>query len=93
MLTNPANGKSTTTHNESQVIIVDWLPDGSRETVRRMGVAFAFTYPGEGIILLQTGYFERDLVTGWTFTAGPHDLFEGTSRASARPSPETGLPT
>ena len=61
------------------MIIVDWLPDGSRETVRRMGVAFAFTYPGEGIILLQTGYFERDLVTGWTFTAGPHDLFEGTS--------------
>ena len=26
-LTNPANGRSTVTHNESQVIIVDWLPD------------------------------------------------------------------
>jgi hypothetical protein len=75
--TNPANGKSTTTHNESQVIIVDWLPDGSRETVRRMGVSFAFTYPGQGVILLQTGFFERDYLTGWTFAAGPHDLFEG----------------
>jgi hypothetical protein len=75
--TNPANGKSTTTHNESQVIIVDWLPDGSRETVRRMGVSFAFTYPGEGVVLLQSGYFERDYLTGWTFSAGPHDLFEG----------------
>jgi hypothetical protein len=75
--TNPANGESTVTHNESQVIIVDWLPDGSRETVRRMGVSFAFTYPGQGVILLQTGYFERDYVTGWRFSAGPHDLFEG----------------
>jgi hypothetical protein len=75
--TNPANGKSTVTHNESQVIIVDWLPDGSREMVRRMGVSFAFTYPGQGVILLQTGYFERDFLTGWTFSAGPHDLFEG----------------
>jgi hypothetical protein len=75
--TNPANGKSTVTHNESQVIIVDWLPDGSRETVRRMGVSFAFTYPGQGVVLLQTGFFERDYVTGWTFAAGPHDLFEG----------------
>ena len=76
-LTNPANGKSTITHNESQVIIVDWQPDGSRETVRRMGVSFAFTYPGQGVILLQTGYFERDYLTGWRFVAGPHDLLEG----------------
>jgi hypothetical protein len=75
--TNPANGKSTTTQNESQVIIVDWLPDGSRETIRRMGVSFAFTYPGQGVILLQTGFFERDYLTGWTLAAGPHDLFEG----------------
>jgi hypothetical protein len=75
--TNPANGKSTTTHNDTQVIIVDWLPDGSRETVRRMGVSVAFTYPGQGVILLQTGFFERDYLTGWTFAAGPHDLFEG----------------
>jgi hypothetical protein len=75
--TNPANGKSTTSHNETQVIIVDWLPDGSRETVRRMGVSVAFTYPGQGVILLQTGFFERDYLTGWTFAAGPHDLFEG----------------
>ena len=75
--TNPANGKSTVTHNESQVIIVDWQADGSRETVRRMGVAFAFTYPGLGVILLQVGYFERDYVSGSTFVAGPHDFFEG----------------
>jgi hypothetical protein len=76
-LANPANGKSTTTHNESQAIVVDWLADGSRETVRRMGISFAFTYPGAGVILLQTGYFEQDYVTGWTFSAGPHDLFDG----------------
>jgi hypothetical protein len=76
--TNPANGKSTVTHNESQVIIVDWRPDGSRATVRRMGVSFAFTYPGDGVVLLQTGYFERDYLTGWTFSAGPHDLVEGS---------------
>jgi hypothetical protein len=44
--TNPANGKSTITHNESQIIIVDWQADGSRETVRRMGVAFAFHRTG-----------------------------------------------
>ena len=76
-LTNPANGKSTVTHNESQVIIVDWAADGSREMVRRMGVSFAFTYPGAGVILLQVGYFERDYVNGWRFVAGPHDLLEG----------------
>jgi hypothetical protein len=76
-LTNPANGKSTVTHNESQVIIVDWAADGSREKVRRMGVSFAFTYPGMGVILLQVGYFERDYVNGWRFVAGPHDLLEG----------------
>jgi hypothetical protein len=75
--TNPANGKSTVTHNESQVIIVDWQADGSREMVRRMGVSFAFTYPGLGVILLQVGYFERDYINGSTFVAGPHDLFEG----------------
>jgi hypothetical protein len=75
--TNPANGKSTVTHNESQVIIVDWQADGSRELVRRMGVAFAFTYPGQGVILLQVGYFEHDFVSGSTFSAGPHDLFKG----------------
>jgi hypothetical protein len=75
--TNPEGGKSTITHNESQVIIVDWQPDGSRETVRRMGVSFAFTYPGEGTILLQIGYFERDYVTGWTFSAGPDQALEG----------------
>lgn len=76
-LTNPANGKSAVTHNESQVIIVDWAADGSREKVRRMGVSFAFTYPGAGVILLQVGYFERDYVTGWRFVAGPHDLLDG----------------
>jgi hypothetical protein len=75
--TNPTNGKSAVTHNESQVIIVDWQADGSRETVRRMGVAFAFTYPGLGVILLQVGYFEHNNLSGSTFTAGPHDLFEG----------------
>src|SRR4029453_10379666 len=31
---NPATAKSTVTHNESQVIIVDWLPDGSPEMAR-----------------------------------------------------------
>jgi hypothetical protein len=76
-LTNPANGKSSITHNESQVIIVEWAADGSREKVRRMGVSFAFTYPGAGVILLQVGYFERDYVTGRRFVAGPHDLLEG----------------
>jgi hypothetical protein len=40
------------------MIIVEWLPDGSRETVRGMGVSFAFPYRGQGVILLQTGYFE-----------------------------------
>jgi hypothetical protein len=75
--TNPANGKSTVTHNESQVVIVDWQADGSRETVRRMGVAFAFTEPGYGVLLLQVGYFEHDYLDGSTFMAGPHDLFEG----------------
>jgi len=75
--TNPANGKSVITHNESQVIIVDWQPDGSRETVRRMGVTFAFTYPGAGHVLLQVGYFERDYITGTTFVAGPHQFLEG----------------
>ncbi|HET9758031.1 MAG TPA: hypothetical protein VFP66_16135 [Candidatus Limnocylindrales bacterium] len=44
--TNPANGKSKLTHNESQVTIVDWQPDRTRQTVRRMGLTFAFTYPG-----------------------------------------------
>ena len=76
-LTNPANGKSTITHNESQVIIIDWAADGSREMVRRMGVSFAFTYPGAGVILLQVGYFERDYVKGSRFVAGPHDILEG----------------
>jgi hypothetical protein len=47
------------------------------QTVRRMGVSFAISIPGKGIILLQTGYFEWDYVSGWTISAGPHDLLEG----------------
>ena len=76
-LWNPANGKTVITHNESQVIIVDWLPDGSRKSIRRIGVTFAWTYPGAGIVLLNTGYLEHDYTTGQTSIAGPHDLLEG----------------
>jgi hypothetical protein len=73
-ITNPANGKTVTTQNESQVIIVDWLPDGSREQIRRIGISFAFTYPGSGVVMLNTGYLEYDYLTGEMRIAGPHDL-------------------
>ena len=73
-ITNPANGKAVMTQNESQVIIVDWLPDGSRKQIRRIGISFAFTYPGAGMVLLNTGFLEHDYLTGETRLAGPHDL-------------------
>jgi hypothetical protein len=73
-ITNPANAKTVTTHNESQVIIVDWLPDGLRERIRRIGISFAFTFPGSGVVMLNTGYLEHDYLTGETRIAGPHDL-------------------
>lgn len=76
-LSNPANGKEVVTHNESQVIVVDWLPDGSRESIRRMGVTFAMTAPGFGVVFLNTGLLTRDYTTGETFIAGPHDLVSG----------------
>jgi hypothetical protein len=57
--------------------MVDRQPYGTRQTVRRLSLTFAFTYPGEGATLLRTRYFERDYVTGWTFSAGPHQALEG----------------
>jgi hypothetical protein len=74
---NPANGKTVVTHNESQVIVVDWLPDGSREAIRRTGVTFAMTYPGSGVVFLNTGALTHDYTTGETIIAGPHDLVSG----------------
>jgi hypothetical protein len=76
-LFNPANGKSVTTQNESQVIIVEWLPDGSPASITRTGVTFAFTYPGLGTVLLNVGRLEVDRTTGSVFVAGPHELLKG----------------
>jgi hypothetical protein len=76
-LWNPANGKTVVTHNESQVIIVDWLADGSRESIRRAGLTFAMTYPGAGAVFLNVGVLTHDYLTGETFLAGPHDIVFG----------------
>jgi hypothetical protein len=56
---NPQNGKSVTTHNESQVIRITYNEDGSFDTAYRTGVIFAFTAPGVGEIITYTGDLNR----------------------------------
>jgi hypothetical protein len=84
-ITNPANGKTLSTHQSTVVEFIGQDLFGPNEvvySVTEIGDIFNFTVPGLGTILQGVGRFTRagrggDIV----FEAGPHDLLDGTADA------------
>jgi len=71
---NPANGKSTTTRSESEVVITMFDPDGSIASQSVTGVIYSFVASGFGVILQGNGLLVFDSDGNAAFEAGPHDF-------------------
>jgi hypothetical protein len=78
---NPANGKSTTTESESEVIIRMFNPDGSLASERVTGVVYSFVVSGLGTILQGVGRLVFDGDGNLAFEAGPHDFRDHNTEA------------
>jgi hypothetical protein len=74
---NPENGKTVVTHNETQMIRITYDEDGSPDLIYRAGVIFAFTAPGMGTVLMQVGRLVQVFGGGFEFVAGQYQLLAG----------------
>lgn len=73
--TNPATGASIESASPLPVKIT-FEPDGT-ELVARLGLNFALTVPGQGLISLETGKIVLDQAGAIRFEAGPHPFIRG----------------
>jgi hypothetical protein len=76
-ITNPANGKTATTHSQTVVGILTFNPDGSLNTVTQNGIVFNFVLPGTGTIALDVGTVAFDSEGNLLKIGGPHQFLMG----------------